>query len=324
MAVGPGDSRVSWHVTGREGVGVRVGWGDGEGTGPATREQGRSLCPLYRSSPCFLPGQICKGSMHWRPYLLLQSCPIQECHRRAKGAHHWTFVPKWVTRITCGQNNYLCYSHDSNFTPALHWTNLFDFLQLFTLFLALLFGSSSVDSDLPLIRFCLANLDRRYASLHEISACYTVPCNSQSPLQHCRKFLPSSVKAAGFCRSVNEILSFDTGCVVEMPRPSSLVVVLLVVPLTQLTHSLTARWPCYPFHYGRQRFCHRPVYNIWHSAERCERILHWRTAFLPATFYSCTALGGSFCPTNTMLSVPLPSPLLCSHSVTMPVMGVNW
>ena len=147
---------------------------------------------------------------------------------------------------------------------ALHWTNLFIFYSFLPCSQQCYSGSSSVDSDLPLIRFCLANLDRRYASLHEISACYTVPCNSQSPLQHCLKFLPSSVKAAGFCRSVNEILNFDTGCVVEMPlpRPSSLVVVLLAVPLTQLTHSLTARWPCYPFHYGRQRFCHRPVYNI--------------------------------------------------------------
>ena len=118
---------VACHGKGRGWDEGGVGWGDGEGTGPATREKGRCLCPLYRSSPCFLPGQICKGSMHWRPYLLLQSCPIQECHRRSKGAHHCTFVPKWVTRITCGQNNYLCYRHDSNFVSALHWINLFIF-----------------------------------------------------------------------------------------------------------------------------------------------------------------------------------------------------
>ena len=32
MAVGLGDSRVSWHVTGREGIEMGVGWvGEGEG-----------------------------------------------------------------------------------------------------------------------------------------------------------------------------------------------------------------------------------------------------------------------------------------------------
>ena len=215
-AVGLGDSRVSWHVTGREGIEMRVGWaGWGWGTGLTSRGQ-RGYASAYCTGPHLV--------FYWDRYAKDQYTEDLICcsiHRTAKGVQHKTSVPNWSRRISLSVT-YIDYKT----LRQLYITQTIYFLQPFTLFLALLFGSSSVDSDLPLIRFCRTNqpnVNPPVSLFSKISTCYTLPCSSQSLLQHCHKFLPSSVKAAGFCRRVNEILSFDTGPVVEIPEPSAVV-----------------------------------------------------------------------------------------------------
>ena len=202
---------MACHGKGRDWDEGGVGWG--WGTGPTTRENRGMPLPIVQVLTLFFTGTDMQRISTLKTFSVVQFTKEQKVHNI-----------KLQCQIGSLWTKQLCYSSDlnwlQNFTSALHHTNhLFStaFHSVLSIVIRVIFSWQWSPIDTILSRQSTERTPS-VSLFSKISACYTLPCSSQSLLQHCHKFLLSSVKAAGFVAVLTRYSALTLGLLLRFPN----------------------------------------------------------------------------------------------------------